>query len=76
MYATSPVTPNIHKKEEDNKTNCEHIHCKLKATEKVKVDAGIYGFIELSVCNACKKIFDNQNKHTANLGAKTTREME
>ncbi len=75
METTSLKTPNNHKKEGDNKNNCEVLHCTVKATEKVKVNAGIYGFIKLSVCKKCKGIFDNQNKHSVIPVVKTTHKM-
>ncbi len=50
----------------NNKENCNAFGCSKGATEKINVNAGIFGTISLSLCSMCVKKFSNGNKEIRN----------
>lgn len=56
--STAPSITSIDNDEkQDNKTICEALRCINKSTEKIKVNAGKFGYIELALCKKCKIFF-------------------
>ena len=57
MSRQPSITSDNYEAKQYNKTICEALRCINKSTEKIKVNAGKFGYIELALCKKCKIFF-------------------
>jgi hypothetical protein len=48
---------NLEKVSDKINSPCEHLGCNREATEKIELNAGIYGILQINVCKNCVGIF-------------------
>ena len=75
MSTAPSITSNNNDEKQDNKTICEALGCTDKSTEKIKVNAGKFGYIEISLCKKCKSYFDILLKNQCNQSSQGTNQL-
>lgn len=58
MSSVSPITPDEHNGEDDNKV-CERLGCQEKAIEGLDLPFGEFGSTLFYLCKECKRMIEN-----------------
>ncbi len=66
MSNVSSLTTTNYDNKLDNKNICNAFRCSKGATEKIDVNAGIFGTISLSLCSVCVKKFNGGDEEMRN----------